>query len=83
MKKLSPPGTTLTALRRNRYAKLLEITLLGLVTCTMLAVTAGLAGVVWLTLLLGLMAYAALAGCLFAARRIVRSQRFERSRYHR
>jgi Flp pilus assembly protein TadB len=75
-----PRGTTLKALHENRYGKLLEVAVLGLVACTVLAVAAGLAGALWLTLLLGLLAYLALAGILFAVRRIVRSHRRERTR---
>ncbi|RCG32072.1 hypothetical protein DQ384_05990 [Sphaerisporangium album] len=78
------PGTTaLRALHDNRYGKLLEIAVLGLVACTLLAVVAGVSGALWLTLLMGLLAYVALAGALFAARRIVRSNRRERAGYHR
>ncbi|MEO3808415.1 hypothetical protein ABGB17_05375 [Sphaerisporangium sp. B11E5] len=68
----------LRALQRSRHAKWLAAAVAGLVVCTLLIVPASEAGSVWLTVLLGLLAYAALAGSLALARRMVRARRRER-----
>lgn len=76
-------GTSMKTLHENRYGKVLEIAVLGLITGTLLSVVAGLAGSVWLTLLMGLLAYTALVVVLFAVRRILRAHRWQRDRSRR
>ncbi|MCW2879058.1 MAG: hypothetical protein JWQ95_3158 [Sphaerisporangium sp.] len=71
---------SLKVLQDNPYGKWLGLATLGLVACTLLSVVAGLAGAAWLTVLLGILAYAALGGLLFTVRRMVRAYRRERSR---
>ncbi|MEV7964583.1 hypothetical protein AB0O34_01190 [Sphaerisporangium sp. NPDC088356] len=73
-------STSLKAFQQNPYGKWFGIAALGLVACTLLSVVAGMAGAVWLTMLLGILAYAALAGALFTVRRMVRAHRRERIR---
>ena len=73
-------GTHLKALQGNPYGKWMGLAALGLVACTLLTVVAGEMGALWLTLLLGILAYAALVGMLFTVRRAVRSYRRERTR---
>ncbi|MFG1878557.1 hypothetical protein ACGFIV_27300 [Sphaerisporangium sp. NPDC049003] len=76
-------SASLKALQDNPYGKWFGFAALGLVAFTLLSVVAGLAGAVWLTVLLGLLAYAALAGALFTVRRMVRAHRRERIRKYR
>lgn len=70
--------TALRALQRSKYAKWLAAAVAALVACTLLIVPVAEAGSVWMTVLLGLLAYVALAGSLAAARRMVRARRRER-----
>ncbi|MFC4589540.1 hypothetical protein [Sphaerisporangium corydalis] len=79
MSEISLSGS-LKVLQENPYGKWFGIAALGLVACTLLSVVAGQAGAVWLTVLLGLLAYAALAAVLFTVRRMVRAHRRERIR---
>ncbi|MFC6087359.1 hypothetical protein [Sphaerisporangium aureirubrum] len=69
---------TLNAFLRSRHAKWLAAAAAGLIVCTLLIVAAGEAGSVWLTVLLGVLAYAALVGILAMARRMARARRKER-----
>ncbi|GII76634.1 hypothetical protein Sru01_16160 [Sphaerisporangium rufum] len=66
---------SLKALQHNPYGKWAGFALLAVLACPLLAVAAGQAGLLWLTVLLGVMAYAALAGSLFLVRRMVRTHR--------
>ncbi|WP_214409734.1 hypothetical protein [Sphaerisporangium fuscum] len=75
-------GTPLKVLQASRYGKWFGLTVLGLVVCTLLSVVAGLLGSVWLTVLLGVLAYVALALALFSVRRATRSYRRKRSLRH-
>jgi phosphatidylglycerophosphate synthase len=68
----------LKAFRRSRYGKWLAAGVVGLIACTLLIVAAGEAGSVWLTVLLGVLAYAALVGILTMARRMARARQRER-----
>ncbi|MDH2427507.1 hypothetical protein [Sphaerisporangium sp. TRM90804] len=71
---------TLKALQETPYAKRLALALLTLLACTLLSVVAGQAGAAWLTVLLGIMAYAALGAALVTVRRMVVTYRRRRGR---
>jgi uncharacterized membrane protein YjjP (DUF1212 family) len=73
-------SASLKVLQENPYGKWLGLAALGVVACTLLSVVAGQTGAVWLTILLGILAYVALAGVLFTVRRVVRTYRRERTR---
>ncbi|WP_248958271.1 hypothetical protein [Sphaerisporangium perillae] len=73
-------STSLKALQENPYGKWLGYATLGLAACTLLTVVAGVAGIVWLTLLMGLLSYVALGAVLFVGRRAARAHRRERGR---
>ena len=72
-------SNSLKVLQVNPYGKWCGFAALSLIACTLLSVVAGQAGAMWLTLLLGIAAYGALAGVLFTVRRMVRAYRRERS----
>ncbi|GAA3834652.1 hypothetical protein GCM10022226_65160 [Sphaerisporangium flaviroseum] len=73
-------GASLKALQENPYGRWLGLATLGLIAFTLLSVVAGQSGAVWLTILLGVLAYVALAGVLFTVRRLVRAYRRQGTR---
>jgi uncharacterized membrane protein SirB2 len=76
-------STSLKVLQENPYGRWLGFATLGLVAFTLLSVVAGQSGAVWLTIILGILAYVALGAVLFTVRRLVRTYRRERYRTHR
>ncbi|MFC4533503.1 hypothetical protein [Sphaerisporangium dianthi] len=76
-------GTPLKVIQENPYGRQLAYALTGLAVSTLLTVAASVAGVIWLTVLMGLLTYVSLGAVLVLGRRAARAHRREGYRTRR
>ncbi|MET8143951.1 hypothetical protein ABZU32_26905 [Sphaerisporangium sp. NPDC005288] len=78
-----PFGTSLKVFQDNPYGRWFGYALIALAASTLLTVVASAAGVMWLTIMMGLLAYASLGAALLYGRRAARAHRREGYRARR